>query len=107
QLGERAVVDQPRQALARGELFGSVLAGDLLLATAQLDLRAARVQILDQRAQQRSACLPRVAGAAFGGRFLGRAHQRPFHCGWRFSKNALTPSTMSSVDMASVSWARR
>src|SRR5688500_4958059 len=36
----------------------------------------------------------------------GHAH-RPFHCGSRFSKNAVTPSTMSSVDIARLSWERR
>ena len=33
--------------------------------------------------------------------------QRPFHTGSRFSKNAVTPSTMSSVENASASCARR
>ena len=54
---------------------------------------AARVEVLDEGAQQRRALL--------------RGHQRPLHCGSRFWKNAITPSTMSSVDSASVSWARR
>src|SRR3979411_1954368 len=93
ELGERALVDEQRQALARGELFLGVLARDLLLPAAELDLRPARLEVLDQRAQQRG--------------LLERRHKRPVHCGSRFSKNALTPSTMSSVDSASVSCARR
>ena len=93
ELRERALVDQQRQALARGELFFGVLFGDLGLAPAQLDALAARVEVLDEGAQQRGA--------------LPRGHQRPLHCGSRFWKNAVTPSTMSSVDSASVSCARR
>ena len=91
ELHERARVDQQRDPLARGELFALVLLGDLLLAASEHDLRAAGLQVLDQRPQQ--------------GR--GLAHYRPFHCGSRFSKNAVTPSTMSSVESASVSCARR
>src|SRR2546430_16222141 len=53
ELGERALVDQQRQALARGELFLRVLARDLLLPAAELDLRAPRFEVLHQRSQQR------------------------------------------------------
>ena len=53
-LDERAVVDQQRQALARGQLFLLVLARDPLLAPAERDLRAARAQVLDERAQKGS-----------------------------------------------------
>jgi hypothetical protein len=52
QLGERAVVDQQREPLARGQLVGRVLLGDLLLAAAQPRRRAPLVQLLDQRAQR-------------------------------------------------------
>ena len=92
-----AVVEEQRDALARGQLPARVLLGDLRLTAALPDLLAPRVQVLDERAQEGSPC----------GRLLGRAHQRPFQTGSRFSKNALTPSTMSSVDVASVSCARR
>ncbi len=94
ELDEGALVDQQRDPLPRGELFALVLLGDLLLAAPEPDLRAPGVQVLDERAQQRCRCLRRV-------------HQRPFQTGSRFSKNAVTPSTMSSVDMARDSWARR
>ena len=51
------VVDQQREPLARGQLVGGVLLGDLLLATAEPRGRAALVQLLDQRAQRAStAC---------------------------------------------------
>ena len=52
QLDERALVDQQGQPLAGGELVASVLGGDLLLAPAELDLLAPRVEILRERAQQ-------------------------------------------------------
>ena len=89
ELHERALVDQQRDALARRQLLARVLRGDLLLAAAQADLRAAGLQVLDQRAQQRGR-IPRRLGAAAGcrGAFRAVAHQRPFHCGSRFSKNA-------------------
>ncbi len=38
---------------------------------------------------------------------LRRTTQRPVQFGSRFSKNAFTPSWMSSVPKASESWARR
>ncbi len=101
ELDEGALVDQQRDALARGQLLARVLRGDLLLASAEADLRAALVQILDQRAQQRGR------DGALAGRRLTVVHQRPFHCGSRFSKNAVTPSTMSSVESARLSCARR
>ena len=66
ELRERALVDQERQPLARGELVLLVLARDPLLAAAQPGLLAALVQILDQRAQRRSGD-ERVGGSAFGG----------------------------------------
>jgi hypothetical protein len=49
QLHERALVDQQRKALARRQLLLLVLARDPLLAAAQRDLGAARLQVLDQR----------------------------------------------------------
>ena len=53
QLGERAVVDQQRQTLARGELVLCVLTIDFLLPPAEPGALAASVQIVDQRAQRR------------------------------------------------------
>ena len=53
QLGERAGVDEQVEALARGELVGRVLLGDLLLAAAELRLGAALVEVLDQRPEDR------------------------------------------------------
>ena len=53
QLGERPVVDQQRDALARGQLVLRVLAGDPLLAAAQARGRAAALEVLDERAQDR------------------------------------------------------
>ncbi len=53
QLGERALVDEQRQALARGELVLGVLALDLLLAAAEPRVLAPLVEIVDQLAQGR------------------------------------------------------
>ena len=66
QLDERAVVDQQRDALARGQLLALVLRGDLLLAAAEPDARSPLLEVLDERSQQR------------GGGLLC-SHQRPFH----------------------------
>ena len=57
ELGERAFVDQQVEPLARGELVLRVLAGDPLLAAAELGLGAALVQVLDERAQHRGGSL--------------------------------------------------
>jgi hypothetical protein len=54
-LDERAAVDQQVHAFACGQLALRVLALDLLLAAAELDLRAALVQVVDERLQP--ACL--------------------------------------------------
>ena len=97
ELDERALIDEQRDPLARRQLFALVLQRDLLGAAALHDLRAARLQLLDQRAQQGAVRCFDLAGH----------RQRPFQTGSRFSKKALTPSTMSSVESASVSWARR
>jgi hypothetical protein len=51
ELGERPLVDEQVDALARGELVLVVLAGDPLLAAAEAGLRAALVEVLDQRAK--------------------------------------------------------
>ena len=111
------VVHEQRDPLARGQLAALVLLVDLLLPAAQPDLRAAILEVLDQRAQQRGGLLlgahvliQRTCRARVHVRArpcLRAVHHRPFHTGSRFSKNALTPSTMSSVDSASVSCARR
>ena len=86
--------------LAGGELAALVLLGDLLLAAAELRLLAALVQLLGQLAE-RSGPRQQVLGLPIG------RHYRPFHCGSRFSKNAVTPSTMSSVEKVSESCERR
>ena len=98
ELDEGAVVDQEREPLARGQLVLLVLARDLLLAAAELRLRAALLEVLDERSQRR-ALDERVRLDAF--------LHRPFHWGSLFSKNAVTPSMASSVDSSIVSWARR
>ena len=51
--GEGAGVDEEVDALARGELVGRVLLGDLLLASAELGLGAALVEVLDQGPEDR------------------------------------------------------
>ena len=76
ELDERAVVDQQRDPLARGQLLARVLLCDLLLAAAEADLRAARVEVFDERAQQAWGCSVSVAGAVPA---AARGHQRPFH----------------------------
>ena len=71
QLGERALVDQQRQALARGELVRGVLALDLLLAAALAGALAALVEVLDERAQRRAR------DERVGGRPLSCGHAPP------------------------------
>ena len=66
--GERALVDQQREPLARGELALLVLAGDPLLAAAEPRALAALVEVVHQRAERR----PR--DQRVGGRSLG-AHR--------------------------------
>src|SRR5204863_4886335 len=85
----------------RGELVALVLLRDLLGAAAELGTLATLVQVLGKRAQRRARDQLVRAGA------LGGLGHRPVHCGSRFSKNAFTPSTMSSVDSAIVSCACR
>ena len=92
ELHERPLVREQRDPLAGGELFGGVLGLDLCLAAAELDLLAPGEQVLYQRAQQRLGLL---------------GHQCPFQTGSRFSKKAVAPSRMSSVENASESCARR
>ena len=55
ELDEGALVDQQVDPLARGQLAALVLLGDLLLAAAELRLRAALVQLLGQL-RQRTPC---------------------------------------------------
>src|SRR6185369_17841970 len=101
-LDEGALVDQEVDPLAGGELAAVVLLGDLLFAAAELCLLAPGVQLRGQVGQRRS---PRQQVL---GLLLGRHQpQRPFHCGSRFSKKAVTPSTMSSVVKVSESCERR
>jgi hypothetical protein len=52
ELDERAVVDQERDPLTRGQLLARVLGLDLVRAASQLDLLAPRPQILGERPQQ-------------------------------------------------------
>ncbi len=89
ELDEAPRVDQQVDPLARGQLAALVLLGDLLLAAAELRLLATSVEVVGEIAE--------------GGLF----HQRPFHSGSRFSKNAVTPSIASSVESSIVSWERR
>ncbi len=83
ELGERALVDQQRQPLARGELVLLVLAGDLLLAAAELRLLAPLVQLLDERAQRRAGhervrrARARSLSAPRGGRGTAPARASP------------------------------
>ena len=56
ELDPRAVVDQQREPLARGQLLGGMLAGDLLLAAAELDALTLGVEILARATA--SAALP-------------------------------------------------
>ena len=60
QLGERPVVDEQVEPLARGELLLRVLARDPLLAAAELGLGAALVQVLDEGSQHRGGNIPAV-----------------------------------------------
>ncbi len=101
-LDEGALVDEQVEPLARGQLAALVLFGDLLLAAAKLRLLAALVQLLGEVVQRRRS---RQEVLRF---LLGAPHPYlPFHCGSRFSKNAVTPSTMSSVEKVSESCERR
>ena len=61
ELGERPFVDEQVDPLARRELLLRVLAGDPLLAAAELGLGAPLVEVLDERAQDRLG-LGRLAG---------------------------------------------
>src|SRR5207344_831253 len=75
----------------------------------QLRLRATLVQLLGQvtergDARQQVLLLPSVICRSL---FRARHRYLPFHSGSRFSKNALTPSWMSSVEKVSESCERR
>jgi hypothetical protein len=52
ELDERALVDQQRQPLARGQLLAGVLGGDLLRSPAELDLLSPRPKVIGERGQQ-------------------------------------------------------
>src|SRR5690348_14938959 len=69
ELDERARVDQQVQPLARRQLALLVLARDLLLAASEQRLRPALVEVLDERAQDRSG---RSLGCQGGGAFRQR-----------------------------------
>src|SRR5262249_9822477 len=122
-LDEGAVIDQQVDPLPPGELAPPVLDRGLLLPPAEFGRLAALVEVLDQVLHPgRLAALDLVGGLrSLGAVLLGRVrllrlallrlvlrcHQRPFHSGSRFSKKALTPSWMSSVEKVSDSWERR
>src|SRR3954454_5616896 len=110
-LHERAGIAEQVDPLAGGELAALVLLRDLLLAAAELRLRATLVNLLGERLH------PGLLAGLDPVRCLGSlplmpclirgCHQRPFHSGSRFSKKALTPSWMSSVEKVSESCERR
>ena len=105
ELGEGALVDQEREALAGGQLVAPVLLGDLLGAAAGPDRLPTLLEILNERAQRRPRLGLENRELALGA--ARRRDHRPLHTGSRFSKKALTPSTTSSVEVASESCARR
>src|SRR5204862_2913609 len=84
---------------------------DLLLAAAALRLRTTLVTLLGAPLHAGLlAGLDLVGGLgslALVTGFIRGSHQRPFHSGSRFSKKALTPSWMSSVEKVSESCERR
>ena len=71
-LDERAGIDQQVDPLARGQLALRVLRVDLLGAPAELDLRAAVVQVVHERLQPaRLSVLGRLRGRDLTGMRLG------------------------------------
>jgi hypothetical protein len=52
ELGERAIVGEQGDPLARGELVGGMLSGDVGLAAAEQRRCPALVQIVDERSQE-------------------------------------------------------
>ena len=90
ELGERAGVEEERDALARGQLVAAVLLGHRLLAAHGQGALTPGVQTGGE-----------IVEAAVGG------HQRPRNLGCRFSRKAATPSRKSSVIDTTVSCACR
>src|SRR4029453_16532978 len=95
----------------RGQLAALVLERDLLLAATQLCLLAPGVDVLGEPLHPGVLAALDLVGSlrsfALVLGLVGRCHQRPFHSGSRFSKKALTPSWMSSVEKVSESCERR
>ena len=93
-LDPRAGVEQEVEAFADGELAELALALDALVAAHLERALLALREVADERS-------PVVDVAARRPSRL--RHQRPFHCGARFSANAATPSAASSVCVVTVS----
>src|SRR2546429_97311 len=123
-LDEGPLVAEEVDPLARRQLSALVLEGDLLLAPAELRVLPPPMQVLDEVLHPRPLAALDLVGR-LGGLALVMAwsvallrllrlllrlvlgcHQRPFHSGSRFSKKALTPSWMSSVEKVSESCER-
>src|SRR3954453_8149011 len=110
-LHEGARVAEQIDPLARRELAAFVLLRDLLLAAAELRLRTTLVDLLGEVLHAGLLAgfdlVGGLGGLALMPGLICRSHQRPFHSGSRFSKKALTPSWMSSVEKVSESCERR
>ena len=96
ELDEGPLVDQQVDPLARRQLARVVLLLDLLLAAAELRPLARVVELVGQLGERRRS-----------GKLVVGHRYRPFHSGSRFSKNAVTPSTASSVESSIVSCEHR
>src|SRR3954454_1212936 len=110
-LHEGARVAEQIDPLARRELAAFVLLRDLLLAASELRLRPTLVDLLGEGLHAGLLAGLHLVGGLGGlslmPGLIGRSHQRPFQSGSRFSKKALTPSWMSSVENVSESCERR
>ena len=85
-------IEQQVEPLAHGELAERALALDAVGAAHLERALLARREVADERA-------PVVTSPSR----QSASHQRPFHCGARFSANAATPSAASSVCVVTVS----
>ena len=90
----RSGIEQKVEPLANRQLAELALADDAVGATHLERALAALRQVTDER--------PPVVHVTARSRSRFR-HQRPFHCGARFSANAATPSAASSVWVVTVS----
>ena len=93
-LDPRSGIEQEVEAFAHGELAELALADDAIGAAHLERALPPLREVADERA-------PVVDVAAADD--IGFGHQRPFHCGARFSANAATPSAASSVCVVTVS----